>query len=474
MKITCPNSAISISFFFGFCFFYFNNAPLFNDYDTAWHIAAGDLIRDLGYVPVTDSWSFTSGETIWYNVSWLWDVLLSYFNQYFGLSALYYFNAILYGVVIAVVAFNLTLRKMPLASIAISVLLTAVVLWQYSCLRPYTFTFIAVSLYQAYLYLYVKSKNPKYLIILPFLMILWINIHGGFLAGFILIGAYSFVALLDKAWVEASWLTLIGAICVLSLLINPYGFEIYKAITSTTASGFTSYINEWRSFSFGSYWSLSFYTLFFIIFSNSRERSICLEDKILAFIWLFGGLLYIRNFPIFAICSAPYLAGNIVKSLNLRKFSDINTTKLSLISVGIITFLTVSVAIFPITAFVGKDILNDKDRLPSTAVNFIKTNYPNVRFLNDYGLGAYIIYLSRGELPVFVDGRAGTAYKEEVLQDYLNLTSSFPGEFDEILDKYNIKGVITYKDKALNIILSNKNGWRQGYIDPNFVIYLKK
>jgi hypothetical protein len=56
------------------CVYYLINAPLLlSHWDLGWHLAAGDLIRDQGHIPVQDPWSFTSGGRQLFNLSWLWD-----------------------------------------------------------------------------------------------------------------------------------------------------------------------------------------------------------------------------------------------------------------------------------------------------------------------------------------------------------------------------------------------------------------
>ena len=65
------------------CVYYVLNAPLLlGHYDLGWHLAAGDLIRDRGNIPFQDPWSFTLGDRQWYNLSWLWDVIVSVLFQY--------------------------------------------------------------------------------------------------------------------------------------------------------------------------------------------------------------------------------------------------------------------------------------------------------------------------------------------------------------------------------------------------------
>ena len=83
------------------CVYYLINAPLLlSHWDLGWHLAAGDLIRDQGHIPVQDPWSFTSGGRQWFNLSWLWDVFASVLFQYANFGGLILF-VVACGAVIA-------------------------------------------------------------------------------------------------------------------------------------------------------------------------------------------------------------------------------------------------------------------------------------------------------------------------------------------------------------------------------------
>lgn len=460
---------ILLSFFFGFCFFYINALPVFNDFDTAWHIRAGDLIRQLGHLPESDSWAYTTQGQIWYNISWLWDVALSYIVEYLGLSSLYYFNALFYGSIAAAVSYCLVVNNINLASIAVTVLLVTLCLFHYACLRPFSFSFLMLPIFMAQLRLFVNKGNYRHLALLPLLMILWVNIHGAFIAGFVVIGSFGLEMMLQKDWKKFIALVITGFISLLVLTINPYGIAIYAGVTSTTASNFTGFIDEWQRYKFGSEPFIALYTIFLAALSNSREKTIALADKLLAIFWFFMGLLYVRNIPIFVLCSAPYFAANLKLSGITRKMPDINI----LSSIKLTRWLVISITTLLLLIPHHKDFLNTEQRLPINAVAFIEQNYPKVRFLNDYGLGSYLIFLTKGSLPIYVDGRAGTAYNEEVLQDYLLLTSGMSLVLPYLLEKYEITGVITYRNRPLNGIFAQQKGWQQVYFDNNFVIYIK-
>src|ERR1700709_2781228 len=81
--------------------YYLSNATiLLSHLDLGWHLAAGDLIRDRGNIPLQDPWSFTSGGRQWYNLSWLWDVIASVLFQYAGFGGLLLFTVACGGVIV--------------------------------------------------------------------------------------------------------------------------------------------------------------------------------------------------------------------------------------------------------------------------------------------------------------------------------------------------------------------------------------
>ena len=52
---------------------------------------------------------------------------------------------------------------------------------------------------------------------------------------------------------------------------------------------------------------------------------------------------------------------------------------------------------------------------------YLQTHFPHARLLNHWNVGGILIFFTRGSVPVFVDGRAATAYPDDLLRDYFKL-----------------------------------------------------
>jgi hypothetical protein len=184
------------------CVYYLSNASLLlGHYDLGWHLAAGDLIRDRGSVPFQDPWSFTLGDRQWFNLSWLWDVIASLLFQYTRFSGLTLF-VVACGAAIAGYLASICLSRgaSPLAA-CISVF-AACLLYPsfatppniYLAASPNTATMLFCVIF------YGECLKRTRCLLLPAMMLLWANLHGGFLLGFLIVGIFCGTALFRRDW----------------------------------------------------------------------------------------------------------------------------------------------------------------------------------------------------------------------------------------------------------------------------------
>jgi len=109
-------------------------------------------------------------------------------------------------------------------------------------------------------------------------------------------------------------------------------------------------------------------------------------------------------------------------------------------------------------------------------VLYLQTHFSHARLLNHWSNGGILIFRTRGAIPVFVDGRAATAYPDALLRDYFKLVEPEMDEtaWDTVLEKYQIDTVLWVKaHEELRRFLVGKSGWKEAYAGLNVSIYAK-
>ncbi len=463
------------------CVYYLSNASLLLEhYDLGWHLAAGDLIRDRGNIPFQDPWSFTLGDKQWYNLSWLWDVIASVLFQYTKFS----------GLTLLVVACGAVIGGY-LTSICLSSGASAVAVWISvfpSCLLYPSFAtppniYLAASpntstmLFCVIFYGECLKKTRWFL--LPVIMVLWANLHGGFVLGFLIVGIFCGVALLRRDWVGFKIYSFAGVGCLVAIFINPLGWHIYDGVVATLGHFVQAEITEWWSYfrnitapgSMPGSIPGIIYILIFIAFElrYRGSRPIPLESRLLSWLFLFLGLYQFRYMSFFFIFSTVPLALHIDRLLP-KQLNNFKVQR-SLLAAGIIGTCALPLTFMQIEPALGlPQMLSEQDAL------YLQTHFVHARLLNHWNVGGLLIFRTRGAVPVFVDGRAATAYPDALLHDYFKLVELKINEtaWDTVLEKYQIDTVLWVKaHEELRRFLVDKRGWKEEYAGLYESIYVK-
>ena len=456
------------------CLYYVSNASvLLGNTDLGWHLAAGDLIRATGSIPIHDSWSFTAGDRQWYNLSWLWDVLASVIFQYAGLSGLVLF-VVACGGAIVVYLTSVGLRSgASTTTVCISVF-AACLLYpsfatapdSYLAASPNTATMLFCVMF------YGECQRRARWFLLPPLMLLWVNLHGGFLLGFPIIGVFGGAALLRRDWAGVRLYMLAGIGCLAAILVNPLGWHVYDGVTSTLGNFVQQQITEWKPYFQSMAVPGSFPAIIYILIFVALElrcRAACpMESRLLAWLFLVLGFSHFRYMSFFFIFSAVPLALNLERVLPKLDLSKIQR---ALMSAGV-----VGVCALPLTFIYMKPALALPEMVSQQDARYIQTHFPHARLLNHWNYGGLLIFYTRGAVPVFVDGRAATAYPDALLRDYFKLPTEKIDEtaWDAVLQKYQIDAVLWVRaHDALRQFLVGKRGWTETYDGTYVSLYVK-
>jgi hypothetical protein len=307
------------------------------------------------------------------------------------------------------------------------------------------------------------------------MMVLWANLHGGFLLGFLIVGIFCGVALLRRDWVNFKIYSFAGLGCFIATFINPLGWHVYEGVATTLGHFVQAYITEWWSY-FGNMTMPGsipgiLYILIFIALElrNKASRPIPLEARLLSWLFLFLGLYQFRYMAFFFIFSTVPLALHLDRLLP-KQLNNLNIQK-SLLAAGI-----VGLCALPLTFMQIKPVLALPEMLSEQDALYLKTHFSGARVLNNWNVGGILIFRTRGAVPVFVDGRAATAYPDALLRDYFKLAELEIDEaaWDTALEKYQIDAVLWVKaHEALRRFLVDKRGWKEEYAGLYESIYVK-
>jgi hypothetical protein len=299
-----------------FLFVRMNGArTLLGDGDTGWHIRTGEWILAHGRVPRQDIFSFTRPDQTWYAWEWLSDVLMGWLHQVGGMQAV-----LLGAIALICVTFSLLYRlvRRKCGSALIAFVITAIAAAGSSIhwlARPHLFTMLFLVIF----YSILEGGRMRLLFILPVAAVIWTNLHGGFLAGILLICAYAGGELISAltarrsedrhAAAGRSWRYGLAALaCLAASFINPYGWRLHlHLIRFLTNPAYFQNIAEFASISFRQPLA-PFFELMLLLGAATAFWGI-MRKRFASFLLLAGfihlALLSIRNIPLFMIVAAP-------------------------------------------------------------------------------------------------------------------------------------------------------------------------
>lgn len=484
-----PSAYVCFIFFFLILVLGFAGAPVFYDPDTAWHLAAGDLIRATHHVPVNDSWSFASANEFWYNLSWLFDITISALFAGGGFSALYAVTVVVFAGSITLMArHSLKAGASPIAVLLLT-LPVMLVVFTGTLARPNMCSVVLTVLFFQGL---CSLRDPccrSYIIILPLCMCLWANLHGGFLLAFPLMGIFWLEAFIkgDRKLQQVYGVVFAG--CLAASLVNPYGFAVYYGAGKTLFSPFNENLIEWRPVAIGH--NIQMTLLFFIVLvcSDFQDRKIAFSYRAVALLVLMLALASFRHAAVASLLMLPYLSLRVTGLLRESRWSnevekadeaiirDMQTTGARLVSLLMVIIATVLVASpQPRDALLEKPVGFDSSHFPRSEAEYILAHYAGKRFFNSYNIGGYLDYLWRGKVKLFIDGRANSLYSNEVLKDYEDFAEDhgFGLRAEMIAKRYGFDGLIIASDDKNAALWNSNPEWQKVFNGKTAAVFVRK
>jgi hypothetical protein len=489
-----------------------------------WHIRTGQIILATREIPRVDSFSASMGGHAWYAWEWLYDVLAGWLESAAGLNGVVWFAALVVAVVFAWTLGLLLRRRTNLLLALILVLLAASAMMIHLFARPHVLSWLFTV---AWLWILESSEEcsggaldssrsnrlHNRLWMLPPLMLVWLNVHGGFLVGFVLLAIYwcsaalhwsrlsfeearsvevPFDEVLGKIWVgrRVSALTWIGVLSMAATFANPYGWRLHVHIYRYLSNRFLmDHIDEFQSpnFHYVAQKCFAGLLLLTLVALAAKAREVKVSDLLIVAFAAYSGLYASRNIPVSSLLLiliiGPWLSDAVRRCadrLGGRRGTAHLLTRPAMFMRRMKEFdLRLRGHLWPIAAILlsgwivahgGKlgatPLMHaqfDAKRFPVAAVNYIEKEGVQGPVLSPDYWGGYFIYRLYPRAKVVIDDRHDF-YGEVFLKSYLKMVHLEPG-WQEFLQQHPAQFVVIPKGSALDNLLSEKPGWKRVYGD---------
>jgi hypothetical protein len=334
---------------------------------------------------------------------------------------------------------------------------------------------------------YQSSRRTAYLLPLPLLTLLWVNLHAGFALGLGILAIYILADGLEfLTWVlskkksgsalpvqKTAWLLGILGACLLAVIVNPNGPSLYVYPFQTlTSPSMQQFIQEWFSPDFhqGAWQPLAWLILALIAFGLLSRKASSPTGILLTVVFGYAALISMRNVPLFALVAAPVLSEQIGPRVRIGSARPVDGRLLTWVN-PILLVLVLATAGLRFDLVVGEQAKTEQTQFPSQAVNWILQNRPIGRLFNTYGWGGYLIWKLYPEYPVYIDGRADL-YGDQFIYSYLNLYNAEPGWDQKLIDQ-DVGIILIEPNSALANSLRLSQDWKLAFVDKISVLFIR-
>lgn len=462
------------------------------DGDLPRHIRTGNLILQTGRVPTTDSFSFRTLGYPSFPHEWLSQVVLAAAYDWLGLDGIVLLTALVVMLTWGIV-YSQAIRKSN--SLFLSLIFTALAVGasQIHVLpRPHIFTYLLSAIWITLLEAIHEGKTRTWWTI-PIVMLLWVNMHGMFILGMIIMIIYLAGDCFDHrsiSWFSserAKSLFLGGGLSLVATFLSPSGPKIWEAIAGLGSNAYiTSKIPEYQSpnFHLPETWLFVVLLLLTIIgFARSAERT-AWTPILLAILFTGLALYSSRMIPLFAIVVSPIAAKAVANwirseySQNRLLVMEENILKINSTSNGLIWVFAVvlfATALLTSGATVDPECRGnvfDPHFFPVEAVSWLEKHPQNGHMFNEFDWGGYLILKLWPNQQIFMDGHTHI-YGEKLTREYEQVITLSAG-WEDILKNYDVTWVIVRREAPLVKALSAVDNWKIAYEDATTVILTHK
>ena len=477
-----------------------------SDYDLGWQLASGRWIAQHHRIFSTDVFSYTA-----YGQPWIYPV---------GAELIFYATFLLggYGLLSWVGALAcagtvaLLMRRGSLTTAMLAVIAIPLIAYR-TIPRADMFTVILFAAFLSILWENFQTGRAK-LWLLPPLMIAWVNLHLGFVAGLALVVGFAGIDLLEMLFGERRRQKAVQrlkrelpwfAVTAVVTIVNPWGWALYTALLrqNRALAEHARFVTEWFALpmnwaAISSSWSLrdTQGAGYVVLAIGAVAVALAIVQRQPGAAILLAGASYesVRHIRMEALtaCVVVLVGGSVLqKSANTlaQRISNLGVRRALAFSAAGIFALLSCVRIF--------DVVSNRTYLtrdhpatfgagmgwwyPDAAARFVEeANLPG-EIINTYDEGGFIVWRLGEHHRDYIDGRA-IPFGTSIFENQLRLMAASPdsAEWQRIADRYGINTFVLSLERRQKTPLARlkdfceSRNWRPVYLDEVGAVFVRR
>jgi hypothetical protein len=465
--------------------------------DFWWHLKIGELIHTTSCIPTTNIFAWTlPADTPFTYGAWLGEYLLYRLYHLGGLPLVIFTRTLLATFTFALVGYEAQRRAGSWRIAALGVVFAGLMSLNNLIVRPQIWSWLPFMIFYILLSRYVDGKISRFwLLLCPVLMIFWVNAHGAFVLGPVLVGmflageALRSLFHLEAAlpWKKIGWLGFILLLSLITTAVNPqfvgiYGY-VFNMMTDRPSQGL---VVEWQSPTPNGIANIVFFVsivMVLLVLTYSRYTLTPTSALLLVgFLWLaWTGQRYVVWYGMVAMPLLIEALDELIPRCYVHAPSSrhwLNLLLILLLWVPVIAVQPWFVEAMPFPETYWDRVWRDVDvgplldvRNPVAAVHYLK-EHPGGRLFNEMGYGSYLIW-AVPEQRVFIDPRV-ELYPYEQWMDYIRIGRGM--RYNEILSEYGVDRMLldVAQQEDLVRLLPEDPLWEMEYEDAYAQVWRRK
>lgn len=454
------------------------------DGDLPRHLAIGKHVLQGNFPPTNDIFSHTRFDSPFAPHKWLSGVMFYISYAFYKEKGIVILSAIVLAATFSLIYADGVARTNKRLVLAFLVVWGAAVSSLHWITRPHLFTMLLLAIWLIWNERLASGKKIS-LWYFPVLMLVWNNIHGEFISGFLVtiacLGGWIWDYFFNRLEADAITGKRIGLVLLMITVVsvlNPVSFRAWSTVTSWIGNDYLmSHTQETvpPDFSQAKFLILLALIVLSVLMLAMKRESVPTRHAIILIGFSAMTLISARNVHLYGVV-APFALASTLKGRPtvplVKRYEDLLAQFESRLKgiVWPVFAVLICVVLFAITPL-GQAQRFSPIYFPIQAVEWLKTHPQEGEMFNPFDWGGYLSLTLWPEKRVFIDSQ-GDVYGEAFIREYEQVITLTAG-WQSVLDKYHVSWALVPWNWPLASALTDE-GWLEVYGDSTALILVRQ